>query len=129
MQNYAIGTPGKLWGTKEKELWLEFGKTCEMIKSTLVSNDYAALKLGIQHNHRLLCHIGVVPKVIQQLIQQIEELGFAAKISGAGNIKGNHAGMVLVAAQGDLHSLQELCASYHYNCEAIKGEPHGAQID
>lgn len=114
---------------EQKKRWLDFGETCEAIKDALANKDYTALKLGIQRNHRLLCQIGVVPNAIQQLIQQIEKLGFAAKISGAGSIEGNHAGMILVAAQGNLENLQQLCSAYNYKCEAIKGEPHGAQVN
>ncbi|KGK42445.1 hypothetical protein LH51_00880 [Nitrincola sp. A-D6] len=51
--------------------------------------------LLVRENHRLLCQLGVVPRRIQGLIQQIEGLGGAAKISGAGSIRGEPAGLLL----------------------------------
>lgn len=49
----------------------------------------------IRQNHQLLCQIGVVPDVIQQLIGYIELLGGAAKISGAGSIRGDTGGLLI----------------------------------
>ena len=49
----------------------------------------------IRQNHRLLCDIGVVPSKVQQLITEIESLGGAAKISGAGSIRGEAGGLVI----------------------------------
>ncbi len=54
----------------------------------------------VRENHRLLCQLGVVPRAVQALIQQIERLGGAAKISGAGSIHGEAAGLVLVWLPG-----------------------------
>jgi mevalonate kinase len=50
----------------------------------------------IRENHALLKEIGVVPKRVSQLIEEIEHLGGAAKITGAGSVKGECAGAILV---------------------------------
>ena len=50
---------------------------------------------AVHQNHQLLCKIGVVPPAIQQVIGHIEKAGGAAKICGAGSIRGDHAGVIL----------------------------------
>ena len=49
----------------------------------------------MRENHRLLCQLGVVPTKVQELIAEIEKLGGAAKISGAGSIRGDAAGLII----------------------------------
>lgn len=51
---------------------------------------------SIRENHQLLNHIGVVPKTAARLIAEIEKIGGAAKISGAGAVEGEKAGLVLM---------------------------------
>jgi mevalonate kinase len=46
--------------------------------------------------------IGVVPPEIRQVVREIESQGGAAKISGAGSLKGPGAGSLLVLGLGDL---------------------------
>lgn len=54
------------------------------------------LKYYIRQNHKLLCRIGVVPDKVKTLIADLEQRGLAAKISGAGAVRGENAGIVLV---------------------------------
>lgn len=49
--------------------------------------------------HRALIQLGVTPPEIQDQISEIEFLGGAAKISGAGSLQGPGAGMILVLAK------------------------------
>lgn len=83
-------------------------------KDTKLLNDFAAVTIEIdkilqtqflslanlqdciKENHRLLCKIGVVPESVKALIRDLEQKGFAAKISGAGAILGEKAGMIIV---------------------------------
>lgn len=77
-------------------VWSEFE---EITKHTL-----AAVQAGngktwhdcVRENHRLLCRIGVVPPIIQTHIAALERSGCAAKICGAGSVRGDSAGMILV---------------------------------
>ncbi len=54
------------------------------------------LSPAIQENHRLLSRIGVVPEPIQEAVDDIEANGGAAKICGAGSIRGAAAGVIMV---------------------------------
>ncbi len=86
----------------QKTLWKEFENTTLAFIAALQDQDSAQLIKTIQKNHRLLCEIGVVPTHIQQLIAKIEAQGGAAKICGAGSIRGDDAGMILVTNNVDL---------------------------
>ncbi|MCD8524593.1 MAG: hypothetical protein LRY67_02195 [Gammaproteobacteria bacterium] len=77
-------------------LWQEFEKTTLAVICALKSGNQHSLLKMIKKNHRLLCQIGVVPSAIQAMIADIEEAGGAAKICGAGSIRGNAAGMILI---------------------------------
>ncbi|MBP9727317.1 MAG: hypothetical protein KBD83_07645 [Gammaproteobacteria bacterium] len=85
-----------------KTLWKEFENTTLAFITALQEKDNAQLITIIQKNHRLLCEIGVVPQAIQTMIAEIEEKGGAAKICGAGSVRGDHAGMILVTNNIDL---------------------------
>jgi mevalonate kinase len=81
---------------KDKTLIKSFSDCTEKIARDLQAGDLRDLKTYIRENHRLLCDIGVVPLAIQKLVSAIEEAGGAAKICGAGSVKGDQAGMLLV---------------------------------
>lgn len=75
-------------------LWKHFTTLTEAFETTLQqAQDPRDL---IKENHRLLTHIGVVPKEAANLIAQIEASGGAAKISGAGAHYGEKGGMILI---------------------------------
>lgn len=73
------------------EIWQAFAAIANQWHAATV----AERSMLLRENHRLLCRLGVVPRPIQGLIQQIEMLGGSAKISGAGSIRGSAAGLVL----------------------------------
>lgn len=77
------------------ELLLAFDQTAQKVQQAILNNDQTLMMQAIRENHRLLVEIGVVPQAVQDLIAQIEALGGAAKISGAGSIQGDGAGYVL----------------------------------
>jgi len=83
-------------------LWKEFEKTTKDFIVALKNNNKIDLIEIIKKNHHLLCEIGVVPKHIQTLIADIEAQGGAAKICGAGSIRGDNAGIILVTNNIDL---------------------------
>lgn len=88
-------------------------------------NDFQKI---IQANHQLLVEIGVVPEKIQCFIRDIEKNNGAAKICGAGAIAGEHAGMVLIAAE-DEQMLKRICEKYHYDIFPITVEPRGVHVN
>ena len=84
--------------------WDNWGKCTEKLFNSLKNNDAKTFAEQIRANHKLLCEIGVVPKQVQDFIKKCERLGLAAKISGAGSVEGDCAGLVIVfvSASSDL---------------------------
>lgn len=80
---------------------------------------------GIRANHVLLQALGVVPSKVALFIEEINKLGFAAKVSGAGSIRGDNAGMVLVVGEGDISDVLE---KYSYQLLRVAGEKNGVSI-
>lgn len=77
-------------------IWNAFAETTEALLVALKAQASADIAAAVRRNHRLLCDIGVVPQPIQQLIARLEAQGASAKISGAGAVAGEGAGLVLV---------------------------------
>ncbi len=109
-QYFNSGKPGSTTGecvafVKQQNfpssLWQEFEKTTLAFIDALQKQNNSELMNAIKKNHRLLCEIGVVPKHIQTIIEAIEEKGGAAKICGAGSIRGDNAGMILMTNNVD----------------------------
>jgi len=79
-------------------IWEAFAATTETIRGALTHGERARLHEAVQTNHVLLRKIGVVPDRVNALIRELNRHG-AAKISGAGSVRGDNAGMVLYFAQ------------------------------
>ena len=77
----------------ESEIWSEFSSVTLAIYDSLRQGD--SIDPLIAENHRLLNRIGVVPAPVAALIERIEERGGVAKVSGAGSVQGDAAGLVL----------------------------------
>ena len=78
----------------DQKLWQEFEACSNAMQRALETGcDPIAV---IRDNHRLLVKIGVVPSPAQTFVAAVEKAGGAAKISGAGSIKGDNAGIVMV---------------------------------
>lgn len=84
--------------------------TRNFIQAWQQSDNHALIKT-VKTNHRLLNELGVIPNKVQQFIKEIEQLGGAAKISGAGAVAGEVAGAILVFG---VDSVSELIAAYGY---------------
>lgn len=90
--------------------WLtEFHKVSEQIYQSILKQDLHAFKQGITENEGLLEKIGVVPMAVQNLMRRLEARGFAAKICGAGSIRGERAGAILVVAPNTELANFDLC--------------------
>ncbi len=103
----------------------EFESATKMIDKALFNNNHSQFKEGIIKNQQLLTAIGVVPQRIQDFVALLEENGIASKICGAGSIRGNSAGILLVLSSEDINSLAE---SYQYSAETLNFEPEGVKI-
>lgn len=79
---------------EDAELWQSFSDCTNALETALKT---ASSPVAVMNeNQRLLEHIGVVTDPVQSFVRSIETMGGAAKTSGAGSIKGDGAGMVLV---------------------------------
>jgi mevalonate kinase len=106
-------------------IWNDFEGVTDEISRIVGSRDINSIQSAIRENHRLLCRIGVVPERVRQFIGEIESAGGAAKICGAGAVKGPGAGIVMVIAD---KPPVELCRRYQYTLTAVRGDPLGVRI-
>lgn len=103
----------------------EFAFITKELDQAFGQNKLLKIQECIHENHQLLKHIGVVPDRVSNFIDEIKKLGNAAKISGAGAISGQNAGMVLVAGEADCSNLVN---QYGYEILALIGDSNGARI-
>ncbi len=110
---------------KDTALAAAFGDITRGIDSSIQANNNQEILRLINENQRLLERIQVVPDKVKRFIQRVESHGAAAKICGAGNVRGDAAGIVWV--WGDL-PLQALCEEFAYEIMPVKGDAHGASV-
>lgn len=110
----------------ESTIWSEFTDITRAIPAALSQSD--RLTALLRANHELLQQIGVVPVPVAGFIQQVEKLGGAAKISGAGANRGEQGGLILVyLPDGALADLHTLCNQYNYQISALTEDREGAR--
>ncbi len=102
----------------------EFAAVTKAMDSALKNQSWHAMRDAIAANHKLLVAIGVVPAKVQQFIADVEAMGGAAKICGAGAVMGDQAGAVMVAADNQ-HDVIMLSKRFGYNVIPIAGEMRG----
>lgn len=102
----------------------DFAAVTMAMDSALQHQAWANLYDTVRTNHQLLVKIGVVPEKVQQFIMQVQAIGGAAKICGAGAIAGETAGIVLVVGE-DKNALTALCHQFGYHIMPIVGESRG----
>ncbi|MEM9438321.1 MAG: GHMP kinase, partial [Pseudomonadota bacterium] len=93
----------------DAELWKEF-EACTERFAEVVAEDSDPTEV-MRQNHRLLQRIGVVPQPAARFADAVEALGGAAKVSGAGAVRGEHAGVMLVYLK-DAAAMATLMESY-----------------
>ncbi len=102
----------------DSSIWDDFEAVTRQIDDILTSGVTEQLKNLIRQNHRLLCQIGVVPEEVQRLISAVEAQGGAAKICGAGAVRGHAAGVVLVLGELNLDGFCREFAAEKLECQA-----------
>jgi mevalonate kinase len=105
----------------------QFAWVTTQLDQALQDNNQALFKEMIQYNQRLLVELGVVPRQVQNFIAELVASGGVAKISGAGAIAGDQAGILLVLT-ADLPKLIALCATYNYKLLALNIAAQGVHI-
>ncbi|MFT4325276.1 mevalonate kinase family protein [Candidatus Liberibacter solanacearum] len=105
-------------------IWTEFNAITNQMMDGVQKQDEEKVYSSIRTNQSLLQAIGVVPQSVARFIRSIENKGGSAKISGAGSVRGEQAGLVLVGG----YNPQELAILYGYTCNKIKGEKNGTML-
>jgi len=110
---------------EKDRIWSDFEGVTLGLEDSLRKNNMEDIRRLIQENNKLLIRIGVVPEKVQRFIASIETMGGSAKICGAGSIRGNNGGMVLVV---DDQPPAKLCEEYGYTITSVRGDPLGTRI-
>ena len=107
------------------DIWSEFESTTLKLAAAMTQGDLPGSIRTIRHNHRLLAEIGIVPDRVRAFIHGVEATGGAAKISGAGSVRGESGGVVLVCAE---QPPRYLCKQFGYTTTPLETEPDGVRI-
>jgi mevalonate kinase len=110
---------------KNSTIFDDFEKVTNIFDAGLMTNDLDKICSAIRQNHALLMKIGVVPDKVGSFIEEIERLGGAAKICGAGSVLGDNAGIVLIHAEKDISSVLE---KYNYTAQNVTGDTRGTHL-
>jgi mevalonate kinase len=106
----------------------EFAAVTKALDTRLESPAFISLSEVIKANHRLLQRIGVVPQTVQQFIGEVEAHNSAAKICGAGAVRGEKGGIVLVLTE-DPEALNAICQTYGYQHFPVKIAARGLHVN
>jgi mevalonate kinase len=106
----------------------QFADVTMSMDAALKEGSCSGMHEAILRNHQLLISIGVVPTRVQQFIAEIEKLGAAAKVCGAGAVAGDQAGAVLILAENKT-LVTEQCQRFGYEMVPIAGESRGMHIE
>ncbi len=110
---------------KSSSVWSEFEAVTNEFEAALQGNNVQKLHWLVRENNRLLNAIGVVPGKVQQFIAEIEAWGGSAKICGAGAVRGEFGGVVLVFAD---EMPRTVCEKYGYTVSPVRGDPLGTRM-
>jgi len=109
----------------KSKIWNEFQTVTNEFEKAYLAQRLDSLINCVRENNKLLSHIGVVPPAIMDFITKIETVGGAAKISGAGSVRGQRAGILMIISA---ENPKKVCDEYGYEPVSVKGEPQGARV-
>lgn len=105
-------------------LWDDFAACTGGIIADLESG--ADPRDGIRENQRLLERIGVVPEPAQSFVRAVEAAGGVAKTCGAGSVRGDQGGAILVRMDSDME--QFMTAHQNLQWGRLRLAPTGAAV-
>ena len=103
----------------------DFSVITNTLDQALQTHNNKQIKNCIRENHRLLQTIGIVPKKVNNFIIDVENLGGAAKICGAGSITGDNGGIVLVTTDTIITNLVK---QYGYSIIPVQTDSQGTCV-
>ena len=109
----------------DRGAWASFGAVAAEIEAAFAGDEEERLIRAVRRNHRLLCQIGVVPEPVQALVCEIEAAGGAAKICGAGAVRGSAGGMLWTLGPSD--PIPALAARRGWRVIEVKGTGTGVE--
>jgi mevalonate kinase len=102
-------------------LWAEFSAATLACDQALQNQEPDKLYQAIARNHQLLCQLGVVPPRIQEFIAQLEQLQSVAKVCGAGSVRGDNCGYLLVlTAEHNLKDIERITKQFGFVIERVQ---------
>lgn len=105
--------------------WDAIEETTRTIEKGLRAGNPGVVKDGVRQNQQLLTRIGVTPARLQRFVRDVEEAGGAAKICGAGSIRGDAAGIVWIVG---IDNPDYLCNRYGYTLLEVDPVQQGAGV-
>ncbi len=109
---------------QDTALWDDFAACTKAFEDSLLSGGDP--DAAITQNQRLLEHIGVVPDATKDFVKAVEEAGGAAKVCGAGAVRGDKGGTLLVRLD-DKNAMSALMAkNAHLSWDLLQMSPTGA---
>jgi hydroxymethylglutaryl-CoA synthase len=102
-----------------------FTAVTQQMQQALNNNDLDNMHRAIRTNHQLLCELGVVPNTIASFVNAIEATGASAKICGAGSIKGNAAGALMIL---EPEKAQDVIKASAYTLSPLSFTQQGVQL-
>lgn len=85
--------------------------------SGIENENQVDIYIAISHMHQSLCHLGIVPQAIQVFVSELQTQGCCAKISGAGCIRGDAAGILI--AYGPIQTMHQISQKYNFSCRVL----------
>ena len=105
-------------------LWGAFGECTNSFVEALTSGSDPSS--AIKENQRLLERIGVVPEATKAFVRDVEVAGGVAKVCGAGSVKGDFGGAVLVHMT-DADTMAKITSKYpQFESQKLRLAPTGA---
>lgn len=112
---------------KRTQIFLEVETLTKQITQAIHDEDKAKFMNGIVANERALERLGIVSPLAQKLIKDIEKVGGAAKVTGAGGIKAG-SGVVLIIHE-NAQEIQKIAKQHNFSAELVTLGGEGVKIE